>query len=228
MTGSVPWLVCAATCEELAAFGMEGAEVLEDGRLWRIPEGIAAATGVGVPVALPRMIRWIDRFRPARILHVGIAGAYPRAGLALGDVVVADSEVFADLGMELPDREAFRPLGEFPFSDPDFRDPIPLWIPEWARGLSRARGATVNQCAGTDPTGTLRRRLFAAGFETMEGAAVALAARDAGVPVCEIRTISNFAARRDMRSENVLAALEALARYWRTNRGLLLRDDRDV
>lgn len=216
-----PWLVCAATREEVDAFGLEGAEVLEEGRLWRIPEGIAAVTGVGVPVALLRLVHWIGHFLPGAIMQTGIAGAYPRAGLALGDIVTGTSEVFADLGMELPDREAFRPLSEYPFADEAHRAPMPLWVPEWAARLKHARAATVNTCSGTDPTGTLRRRLFGAGFESMEGAAVALAARERGIPVCEIRAVSNYAARRDMRSDNVRAALKALRVFWSAHREFL-------
>jgi futalosine hydrolase len=212
--------VCAATLMELEAFGLQGAEVLEAGRLYRIPEGVAAVTGVGMPMTLLRLVPWVEAFRPAWIAVTGIAGAYAGSGLEIADIVAGETEVFADLGMETREEEGegFMPLADFPFADEAHRSPLALRVPAWAAALRRGRGATVNRCAGSDATGRLRRARFGADFETMEGAAVALAARAPGIPVLEIRAISNFAARRDMRPENVRAALDALRAFWAGHR----------
>ena len=223
--GDAPGLVCAATWMELETFGMENAEVLEAG-LYRIPEGIAAVTGVGTPMTLVRLVPWLERFRPAWITVTGIAGAYAGSGLGLGEIVVGESEVFADLGMETQDGEGggFAPLADFSFADEAHRAALPLWIPAWAAAVStakRGKGATVNRCTGTEATGAQRRALFGADFETMEGAAVALAARAARVPVLQVRAISNIAARRDMRPENITAALDSLRAFWAAHRGNL-------
>ena len=213
-------LVCAATFEELQAFGLENAETLEPETFWRIPEGYAAVTGVGIPIALMRLIPWMEALKPTRIFNLGIAGAYPESGLNIGDVVVGASEVFADLGMETPDATGFLPLSEFPFADEALRTPMDLWIPEWAAkaGIKQGHSATVNRCTGKDGTGWLRRKFFGVDFESMEGAAVALAARPSGIPVCEIRAISNVAARRNMRPENIQAALKSLRDFWLAHR----------
>jgi futalosine hydrolase len=208
------FLICAATFGELETFGLDDAEVLEPGRLWKVSGGYAAVTGVGVPLTLLRLPPLLDRCAPSLLVNTGIAGAYPGGDLGIGDVVAGESEVFADLGMELPEPPGFRPLGEFPFADEAVRAPLPLVVPEWAARLPRARGATVNACTGSDAVGALRRGLFGAGFEGMEGAALALAGRERGIPVAEIRAISNLAARRDMRPENVRRALEALQAFW--------------
>jgi hypothetical protein len=73
----------------------------------------------------------------------------------------------------------------------------------------------VNTCAGTHATGARRAALTGAAFESMEGAAVALWGTLTGPPtsVCEIRAISNVAADRDMRPENIRLALGNLAHY---------------
>lgn len=223
-----PGLVCAATLQELQTFGLENTEVMDPEKLWRIPEGYAAAIGAGIPIALLRLLPLIQSLKPAWILNVGIAGAYPNddaeSDLKIGDVVVGISEVFADLGMEMPDEEGFRPLSAFPFADPILQSPLPLWIPEGMTRVKQARGATVNRCTGKDGTGWLRRKIFGVDFESMEGAAVALAANEANIPVCEIRAISNFAAKRDMRPENVQAALTSLKLFWENNRNHLGRN----
>lgn len=193
-----PVLICAATARELdAARGLAS------------ENRILCVTGVGIPMTLARLPSLIAGRRPALILDVGIAGAYPESGLAVGDLVAGESEVFGDLGMELPGPDAFLPVGEAPWADEIYRRPLPLAVSPNI-SIRTGKGCTVNACTGTRATGALRRRLFGADFESMEGAAVALAGTLAGVPVAEIRAISNHASDRDMRPENVDLALRNL------------------
>ena len=196
-------LICAATEPELRAFGVLREEVGQDGFL----------TGVGIPAALAQTLSVAGRLRPARILNIGIAGAYPDSGLAIGDIVVGTSEVYGDVGFELPEAPGFRHVGEAPWGT-FYREPLSLTVfPEFA-GAAMGRGCTVNACTGTKATGRLRERLFNAAFETMEGAAVAQVGTVLKVPVCEIRAISNIASDRDMRPENIKLALENLQVYF--------------
>jgi futalosine hydrolase len=204
-----PVLVCAATARELEACGSSG------------PGLIHAVTGAGIPMTLARLLPLIREHAPAFILNVGIAGAYPGSALAIGDLAGGESEVFGDLGLELPGPEGFRPLGETPWADPEYRKPLPLATAEFAAAgpgagsIRIAKGCTVNACAGTAATGALRRRIHGADFESMEGAAVALAGMLGGVPVAEIRAVSNVAAERDMRPGNIERALGNLEVYLR-------------
>jgi nucleoside phosphorylase len=71
----------------------------------------------------------------------------------------------------------------------------------------------VNQCTGREVTGLLRRKLFLADFESMEGAAVALVGKLQGIPVSELRSISNFASTRDMQASSMALALGNLGDY---------------
>ena len=198
--------ICAATERELAAFGP-------------LPEGIGFLTGVGIPEALARTLAAAGRLRPARLLNIGIAGAYPGSGLAVGDIVVGTSEVYGDIGVELPDAPGFQAIREMPWGAA-YREPLALTVFPALAGAATGRGCTVNTCTGTEATGRRRAALFGAAFETMEGAAVAQAGALLGVPVCEVRAISNIAARRDMRPENIQIALDALAAFLQ-NRELL-------
>ena len=196
-------LVCAATEMELEAFGALHREAGQDSFL----------TGVGIPVALAQTLLIAGRLRPSRILNIGIAGAYPSSDLAIGDIVVGTSEVYGDVGFELPEAPGFRHVGESPWGT-FYREPLSLTVfPEFA-GAAMGRGCTVNACTGTKATGRLRERLFNAAFETMEGAAVAQVGTVLKVPVCEIRAISNIASDRDMRPENIKLALENLQVYF--------------
>ena len=187
---------------ELQAFGPRSEEVGQDSFL----------TGVGVPIALAQTLLIAGRLRPARILNIGIAGAYPGSGLAIGDIIVGTSEIYGDVGFELPEEPRFRHISESPWGAP-YQEPVTLTVfPEFA-GAREGRGCTVNACTGTEATGRLRERLFGAAFETMEGAAVAYAADRLFTPVCEIRAISNIASDRDMRPENIKLALDSLRSY---------------
>ena len=214
-------LLCAATRMELdACLGPLGDsfDALPAGpRPWTRRRGrvLLAVTGPGIPLTRARRLPLAASARPAAIVDVGIAGAYPGAALALGDLAAGESEQFGDLGMETPGPEAFLPIAGFDWSDPAYARPIPLSLEPLGNApeLKRARGCTVNACTGTAATGARRRALTGADFESMEGAAAALVGAELGLPVAEARAISNVAADRDMRPENVGRALRALGAF---------------
>jgi len=198
-------LVCAATEFELACFP-EGAGI------------IRAITGVGIPHTLLRLPRFLAEYRPDFVINSGIAGAYPDCGLQIGDLTWAESEVYGDIGFQQPDA-TFQPIQESPFgagyehyemSVPPASDSP---ITGGRGGIAVGVGCTVNTCTGTQAMGEFRRDTFIASFETMEGAAVAQVCQREGVPVYELRAISNIAAERDMRPENIKIALERLKAF---------------
>ena len=198
------WLICAATQPEL--------DTWHDALM---PDAHPLVSGVGIPATLATLLPRLLAHRYSLVVNIGIAGAYIGGDLAIGDVVMASGDCYADLGMELPDAPGFLPLSETAFGD-DYPERLDLCVPPLfplpAGGL--VFGATVNTCTGTDETGNRRFAQTGAHFETMEGAAVAHAGRIAGVPVCQIRAISNVAARRDMTPENIRLALSNLREYF--------------
>jgi futalosine hydrolase len=202
-------LTCAATGGELDAFPRR-----DDSS----PRHFVVS-GVGIPATFAGLTH--PAALPDLILNIGIAGAYPDTGIAIGDIVVADGEIYGDIGFELPDTDAFRSIVDSPFGD-FYREPLPtVRPPAWsladptavAFGVHVGRGCTVNSCTGTHATGVGRRDRFGVVFESMEGAAVAQIGQAWGVPVCEIRAISNIAGDRDMRLENIRLALANLRTY---------------
>ncbi len=60
----------------------------------------------------------------------------------------------------------------------------------------------------------------------MEGAAIAQIGQQEGIPVCELRAISNIAAHRDMRPDNIALALTNLRTYLQACRKRLNRINR--
>ena len=169
-------------------------------------------SGVGIPETFAKLGAAAQILNPARIVNIGIAGAYPESGLAIGDIVTAESECYGDVGFELPEEPGFQPIAESNFGA-FYADKLfltPLSPPPAGFNLRTGAGCTVNACAGTLRTGETRARLFRADFETMEGAAVAQIGIARHIPVTEIRAISNLAAQRDMRPENIRLALANL------------------
>ncbi len=185
-----------------------------------------AVTGVGIPMTLARLMPLASAIRPELIVNLGIAGAYPETDVAIGYVVTGSHESFGDIGVELPGLDPFAPVSGFPWADPEYRQPMDLAVAAYPRSqdlfpgsrtlpfpIRMARGCTVNRCTGLEATGRRRRDAFGAEFESMEGAAAVLAGMETGIPVCEVRAISNLASTRDMRPENIARALGNLGVY---------------
>ena len=140
----------------------------------------------------------IEKERPDAILIVGIGGAYPESGLAIGDVVCAESETFGDLGVETPD--GFLELTEF------IRQTYPLQLFPAPR---RAKFITVATCSGTDESSNRIRNRTQGDVENMEGAAAVQVATRYNIPIGEVRGISNMTGKRDRGSWKVLEAADA-------------------
>jgi futalosine hydrolase len=195
-------LVCVAT-------EMEGA-------LLR-PHVPVVCTGVGAVNAAYALTRFLDREHVKAIIVCGIGGAYPRAGIPIGSVVCAESECYGDLGADSPggflDMQAlgFALVPNVVPGAAPLYNVFPMQIFPVAR---RARFVTMNTCTGNDVDARSIEARTSGGVESMEGAAIAHVAALAGIPVGEIRGISNPVGNRDRTawrvSEAAAAAQEAL------------------
>ena len=164
-------------------------------------------TGVGQVNMAHALTLAIEQQRPDGIIVVGIAGAYPGSGLSIGDVVCAESETFGDLGVETPD--GFLELTEF------LQTTYPLQL---FPAPTRARFVTVSMCSGTDELSARIQARTQGAVENMEGAAAAQVAARYGIPIGEIRGISNMTGHRDRGlwriKDAAIAAQQALAANW--------------
>ena len=155
-------------------------------------------TGVGQVNMAHALTLAIEQERPSGIVVVGIGGAYPGSGLEIGDVVCAESETFGDLGVETPD--GFLELTEF------LQSTFPLQLFPAPR---RAKFVTVSTCTGTDELSARIQARTQGAVENMEGAAAAQIATRYGIPMGEVRGISNRTGRRDRASWKVKEAAVA-------------------
>ncbi|MCD5411821.1 futalosine hydrolase [Thermodesulfovibrionales bacterium] len=170
---------------------------------------IICICGVGKVNASHGTTLLLEKFAPAIVNIIGIAGAYPSSGLKIGDVVIADREIYGDEGLML--KNGLRIMNEIykDSNDPELRfssefqmtipnslmniisDPQSLIsAPEFS--VSRGSFVTVSACTGTLATGKEMEKRFGAICENMEGAAVAHICNLSEIPAIEMRGISNI------------------------------------
>ncbi len=145
-------------------------------------------------------------------MSAGIAGGF-RGRAAVGEVVEATVIVAADLGAESPD--GFLSLAALGFGTGEV-----VAAPLGISGAKRGPVLTVSTVTGSKRrAGELAGR---GGFaEAMEGFGVAEAAMRHGVPVGELRAISNEVGLRDAAGWDIRAALDALGAAARELPGVL-------
>lgn len=143
------------------------------------------------------------------VISAGIGGGFPSRA-PVGSLVVADAIVAADLGAETPD--GYLPVDELGFGRTTHLPPAQLATrAALATGALCAPILTVSTVTGSAARAAeLSGRHPRAAAEAMEGFGVAEAAAVHGVPVLEIRAISNAVGPRDRAAWRIGPALAAL------------------
>ncbi|MEW6219512.1 MAG: futalosine hydrolase [Thermodesulfobacteriota bacterium] len=169
--------------------------------------------GMGPVEAAARLARHLASLPalPAALLLVGVGGAYPDSGLGIGDLAVAATEVLADTGVRLRDRlepfdESRLPLCTRFRLDPELGRQAAAILARAGRPCPAAAFATVAATSGTTAAGLAIRDQFRVAVENMEGAAVARVCQLFGVPLVELRAMSNLVQDRDQASWDLPAA----------------------
>jgi futalosine hydrolase len=209
-------LITAVPAEAAAVLGrFDGVEPAELGpyRGGWVKTGAGQLTvvagGVGPARAAACAATALTVDRPALLVVAGVAGGFAGRA-AVGDVVVADAVVYADLGADSP--AGFLPISELGFGA-DRALPRPDLV-----ALAAARtGAVVGPILTVSTvTGTAARAAELAdrhdpAAEAMEGAGGWAAAEAYNVPFLEIRAVSNVVGPRDRANWRLADALVVLA-----------------
>ncbi len=205
-------IAVAAPAEARAVLAGLGADTAAAELPWRLhaaaPGFDVVVTGIGKANAAGAVGRVLDPQRHRAVVSMGVAGVLPGVtGLGIGGVVVADTCVFADEGVETGQEGEGRfidcaALG-FPLGPPPVQGSGAVVAPDLVEELRAAVGecavgpvATVSTCSGTDALAQRTRRRTGALAEAMEGAAVALVGARVGVMAGEVRVISNTTGER--------------------------------
>lgn len=173
--------------------------------------------GFGPIAAAARTAALISRYKPQRVLLIGIAGSFETDRHPVGSACrfdqVACHGVGVGSGKEYEGAEA---MGWPQFSGgdarPRVRDVIPLTSSFVQDVPCHGQLLTGCSCSANFAEAAERQRLFPdAVAEDMEGFGVAMACSLAGVPLQIIRGISNRVGDRDVENWEMDAALQAAA-----------------
>ncbi|MDP2276882.1 MAG: futalosine hydrolase, partial [Nitrospirota bacterium] len=191
-------------------------------------------SGIGKTNAAHAATLLIEKFSPSAVINFGIGGAYPSANLRVGDIAIADREIYADEGLRLKDGfhkadEIGIPLlkkgrkkyfNEFPLDKSLVKKAMKVIPPnpplvKGGRGdyrIETGTFVTVSIATGTSKRAReIEKRFSASGgaiCENMEGAAVAHVCAMYGIPMLEIRGISNVVEDRDRGKWDIKTAAE--------------------
>ncbi|HEX5761259.1 MAG TPA: futalosine hydrolase [Thermoanaerobaculia bacterium] len=183
------------------------------------------ATGMGKTNAAQAVTALLERAPLRGVIGFGVGGAYPASGLQVGELALAEREIYGDEGVLTPagwrsTEEIGIPLLERDGA-PTFNDlPLDAERVEAARRALAAAGwrvrtgpfVTVSTCSGTAARGRELAERFGALCESMEGAAWAHVAAHYGVPFLELRAASNLVEDRDPSRWRLREAADAAAR----------------
>ncbi len=204
--------VVATTQERDALLREVGAEPVRVGPYRAVTTGTGTLVvgGVGPAAAAAATATALALSPYDVVLSLGICGGF--AGAAdLGDVVVATDLVAADLGADSP--SGFLGLDELGWAeeshqvDPELVKTAATRLGEVVTGPV----LTVSTVTGTDARAGMLAERHGAVAEAMEGWGVLEAARPHGLPVLEVRTVSNRVGRRDTATWDFPRAFASLA-----------------
>lgn len=170
--------------------------------------------GVGSVVAAVNTARALATAEYSLVISAGIGGGFPGRA-EVGSLVVANKIVVADLGAET--LEGFRSVEELGFGftqiqiDASLVDRVTGALLVAKLPVNTGPVLTVSTVTGTAARGVeLAARIPGATAEAMEGFGVGCAALDRGLPVLEIRAISNMVGPRERSTWRIKEALDVL------------------
>jgi futalosine hydrolase len=182
-------------------------------------------TGPGVFNAAHAVTVYLEKFSPALILQVGIAGVFRETGAGIGDVAMATSECYIHTGVctdtlkndPLPfgliDADPLTGQGKYRF-DPDrvnlLYEQLSQVLPGDGVRLIKGGFITVSAVTSSFEQAEELYAAFTPVMEAMEGAASAHVASLYHIPMVEVRSASNFVGERDKSKWDMDLAIQRL------------------
>ncbi len=192
-----------------------GEEFLYEGRMHG-KHVVYMVSGMGKTNAAHSATLLLEKFSPDVLILFGIGGAYPSSGLEVGDIAVADKELYGDegvltqdgfqgtdsIGIPLVVKGGRKYFNEFDLDKKFFAKALRSLASRsqpFAGRIAVGSGTfvTVSTCTGTRKRALELQKRFGAICENMEGAAAAHICTLYKTPMVEIRGISNIVGDRD-------------------------------
>ncbi len=181
-------------------------------------------SGIGKTNASIGAVILIEKFSPCMLINFGVGGTYPSSGLKIGDIAVAEKEIYGDEGIFLKDgfhtnkaigipllvKNRKRYYNEFKLDKKLSKKIADILHIMHSPCLTIKTGPflTLSTCTGTFKRAKELEKIFHAICENMEGAAVAHVCTLYGIPMVEIRGISNLVEDRDKKKWDIKLASE--------------------
>jgi len=184
---------------------------------------MVVVSGIGKVNASHAATRLIREHKPDLVMNIGVGGAYASAGLAIGDIAIAEKEIYGDEGVMLRDglhdvtcigfpllqKGGKKYFNEFPLDQKLIQKALrSIAAHEAAFAVRSGPFVTVSACTGTTKRAREIEKRFLAVCENMEGAAIAHVCARYGIPLVEMRGISNLVRDRDLSGWNIRLAAE--------------------
>ncbi len=161
----------------------------------------------------------IKELKPNKVIQFGIAGAYPNSGLAITEVVVANTDMHIDTGVKTDD--SWQDMQKMGFSllakDKSYYNIFPTnqaLTNELSKlGLKSVSFASSETVTGSHSDALRIEQSLSVAVESMEGAAAAQVCLALNTPFAEIRAISNIVAERDKSNWQIEKAIKELNKF---------------
>ncbi len=194
--------------------------------------------GIGKSNAAHGTTLLLERFKPQLIYVIGVGGAYPDSGLNIGDIAIAEKEIYGDEGLLVKIQNNIKedflsmerlnlPLATI--NGRNYYNEFTMLIPDRLREIHGFKAfdiksnilignfVTVSTCTGTLKKAKEIRERFNAICENMEGASIAHISLLYKVPVIEIRAISNIIEDRKavpINKSDIIDAAEIVQKFF--------------
>jgi len=189
---------------------------------------VIVQSGIGMLNAVQTVTAIIEKMPVHLIINTGCAGAFPNAGISIGDIGIATKETDIHFGIEGvtphdPVEQLSIPLiqtayaqyyGSYPVSEQYCNMAYDVLSKDFLFKNSVVKLMPFITVSTITSTAQRMNRLFnsyQAGMENMEGAGIAHVALLYNKPFLEIRAASNFVGERDKRKWKMTEAFERSA-----------------
>lgn len=166
-------------------------------------------TGVGMVATTFSLTKAFSSKKYDAAINLGICGSFNR-NLKIGEVVTITEDIFSELGAE--DGDSFLKLPDMKFADKKdvFLKPAKKFIHPALRKFKKVKGITVNTVHGNNKSISKVVELYNPEVESMEGAAFFYVCNQFEIPAVQLRAVSNYVERRNMKNWNIPLAVEKL------------------
>jgi len=164
-------------------------------------------TGVGMAVTAYALTKELMQNNYDLVINAGIAGSFFR-GIKVGEVVMVQNELFAELGAE--DDNDFIKFSEMNLPGPYAFKNAKVLSGAYYTSLKKVKAATVNKVHGSEENISAFLKLHDVELESMEGASVAMVCEAEQIPYIQIRSISNYVTKRNRDAWDIPNAIKNL------------------